>query len=200
MTPLDRREFIAGTAGVAAAVAGLPGRSWAKTNDGKVRLGFIGVGGRGTHLLELALRRSDTVVNAVCDISEDALSRATDLVREHSGVQTAAYGDGDEAFLQLVARDDLDAVVIATPWRWHTTMAVAAMRNGKAAGVEVPAAVTLQECWDLVNTSEETGMACMLMENVCYRRDVMAVFNMVKQGMFGELMHMHCGYQHDLRN
>jgi len=90
-------------------------------------------------------------------------------------------------------------VIIATPWLWHTPMAVAAMRAGKAVGVEVPAAVTVEQCWDLVNTSEQTGMACMLMENVCYRRDVMVVLNMVKQGLFGELIHCQGGYQHDLR-
>jgi predicted dehydrogenase len=90
-------------------------------------------------------------------------------------------------------------VIIATPWLWHTAVAVAAMKSGKWAGTEVPAAVTIQDCWDLVNTSEETGMPCMIMENVCFRRDVMAVLNMVRQDMFGELMHCHCGYQHDLR-
>jgi hypothetical protein len=78
-------------------------------------------------------------------------------------------------------------------------MAVAGMQAGKAVGVEVPAAVTIQECWDLVNTSEQTGMPCMIMENVCYRRDVMTVLNMVRQGLFGELIHCQGGYQHDLR-
>ena len=90
-------------------------------------------------------------------------------------------------------------MVIATPGRWHTPMAVAVMKSGRYAGVEVSAANTLQECWDLVNTSEETGMPCMILENVCYRRDIMAVMNMVRQGLFGELVHMECGYQHDLR-
>ena len=73
------------------------------------------------------------------------------------------------------------------------------MKSGKYAGIEVSAANTLQECWDLVNTSEETGMPCMIMENVCYRRDVMAILNMVRQNLFGELVHLECGYQHDLR-
>ena len=79
-------------------------------------------------------------------------------------------------------------------------MAVATMKAGKYAGVEVSAANTIEECWDLVNTSEETGKPCMILENVCYRRDVMAVLNMVRQGLFGELIHLECGYQHDLRN
>jgi predicted dehydrogenase len=78
-------------------------------------------------------------------------------------------------------------------------MAVDTMKAGKYAGVEVSAANTLEECWDLVNTYEETGMPCMILENVCYRRDVMAVLQMVREGMFGELIHLQCGYQHDLR-
>ncbi|MEX0359882.1 MAG: Gfo/Idh/MocA family protein, partial [Allomuricauda sp.] len=90
-------------------------------------------------------------------------------------------------------------VIISTPWLWHTRMAVAAMRAGKYTGLEVSAANTLEECWDLVNTHEETGSHLMILENVCYRRDVLAVLNMVKQNVFGELLHFTCGYKHDLR-
>ena len=79
-------------------------------------------------------------------------------------------------------------------------MAIAAMKNGINVGTEVPAALTVRDCWDLVNTSEKTGMNCMIMENVCYRRDIMAVLNMVRQGLFGELLHCQGGYQHDLRH
>ena len=90
-------------------------------------------------------------------------------------------------------------MIISTPWLWHTRMSVEAMRAGKYAGVEVSAANTLQECWDLVNTYEETGVPVMILENVCYRRDVMAVLQMVREGVFGDLLHARCGYQHDLR-
>jgi predicted dehydrogenase len=93
----------------------------------------------------------------------------------------------------------MDGVIISTPWSWHAQMAVATMKSGKYAGVEVPVGLTVEECWDVVNTSNETGMPCMLLENVCYRRDVMAVLNMVRKGMFGELIHLEGGYQHDLR-
>jgi len=167
--------------------------------NGKVRLGFLGVGGRGTWLLRLALQRDDTEIKAVCDVKPDRVERARQLVKEAHGNTPKGFAEGEEDFLNLVKRDDMDAVIIATPWLWHTPMAVAAMKTGKWVGVEVPAAVTVQECWDLVNTSEQTGMPCMIMENVCFRRDVMAVLNMVRQGMLGELMHCHCGYQHDLR-
>jgi len=98
----------------------------------------------------------------------------------------------------MLKREDIDGVIISTPWLWHTRMAVATMKAGKYVAVEVSAANTMEECWDLVNTSEETGMPCMILENVCYRRDVMAVLNMVKQGIFGEVVHARCGYRHSL--
>ncbi len=201
--PIHRRDLLKAGAGAAIGASVWPrflvadeGRA---RPDKKLRLGFIGVGGRGTWLLGLALRRDDTEVKAVCDIKPDRVERAQQIVKEAHGNTPRGFSAGEEDFLNLVDRGDMDAVIIATPWLWHTPMAVAAMKNEKAVGVEVPAAVTLQQCWDLVNTSEQTGMPCMLMENVCYRRDVMAVLNMVRQGLFGELVHCHCGYQHDLR-
>lgn len=165
----------------------------------KVRLGFIGMGGRGTWLLRLALNRDDVEVNGVCDIKEENANNAARLVTDTGRKKPGIYSGSAESFKQLITRDDLDGIVIATPWLWHTPMAVAAMKAGKYAAVEVPAATTEEECWDLVNTSEETGVPCMILENVCYRRDVMAILNMVRQGLFGELVHCHCGYQHDLR-
>jgi len=201
---ISRRDLLKAGAGVA---LGAPLMSpFARGADGavaaprdKVRLAFLGVGLRGTSLLDLALRRDDVEVKAVCDIVPEKVARARQRVKEAHGDEPRGYADGEEDFRNLLRRDDIDAVIIATPWLWHTPMAVAAMREGKAVGVEVPAAVTLEECWDLVDTSERTDMPCMLLENVCYRRDVMAVLNMVEQGMFGELIHCRCGYQHDLR-
>src|SRR5690606_545869 len=101
---------------------------------------------------------------------------------------------------KLLELRDVDAVIIATPWLWHARMATDAMKAGKYAGVEVSAANTMEECWDLVNVHEQTGSHVMILENVNYRRDVLAVLNMVKQNLFGELLHFRCGYQHDLRN
>ncbi len=202
--PIHRRDLLKAGAGAAIGASIWP--NLLKPNaegpprpDVKVRLGFLGVGLRGTWLLGLALSRDDTEVKAVCDIVPEKVERAQAKVKEAHGNTPKGFGDGDEDFLKLVERDDLDAVVIATPWTWHAPMAVAAMKAGKAVGVEVPAAVTLQGCWDLVNTSEQTGKPCMLLENVCYRRDVMSILRMVREGLFGELIHCHCGYQHDLR-
>jgi len=197
---INRREFIRRNtvAGIGLAIAPAIINSRI-LGEQKINLGFIGVGGRGTDLLRLALDSGDVNVRAICDIKELAAKKAQNLVTEAGLPTPVLYTSGEEAFRELVKRDDLDGVIIATPWIWHTPMAVAAMKEGLYAGVEVPAAITIDECWDLVNTSEDTGMPCMIFENVCYRRDVMAVLNMVRQELFGELIHCQCGYQHDLR-
>jgi hypothetical protein len=111
----------------------------------------------------------------------------------------AVYGDGAEAYRKMLARDDIDAVFICTPWRLHVPMAVAAMRAGKHAFIEVPAAVTLEECWQLVDTAEETQRHCMMMENCCYGREELMLLRMCREGAFGELLHGEASYLHDLR-
>jgi predicted dehydrogenase len=197
---IGRREFIRKNVAAGIGLAMAPGIiRQVSLNEQKINLGFIGVGGRGTSLLRLALDSGDVNVRAICDIKELAAKKAQNLVTEAGLPEPALYTSGEESFRELVTRDDLDGVIIATPWIWHAPMAVAAMKQGLYAGVEVPAAITVEECWDLVKTSEETGMPCMILENVCYRRDIMAVLNMVRQGLFGELIHCQCGYQHDLR-
>lgn len=165
----------------------------------KVRLGFIGVGLRGRNHLEMAMFRPDVEVVAICDIDPKAIATAQKMIASKGRPEAAVYQKGEKDFENLVKRSDIDGVVIATPWEWHVPMALATMKEGKYAGVEVSATVTLQESWDLVNMHEKTGSHCMILENVCYRRDVLAVLNMVRQGMFGTLSHVQCGYQHDLR-
>ncbi len=205
---MDRRTFLkaGAVAGMGATVGGPRALGQAapavlRRRGGDVaRLGFIGVGLRGREHLRLALQRDDVEVTALCDVDAGALAEARKLIEAAGRPLPPVYTGSDHAYLDLLARDDVDGVVIATPWLWHTPMAVASMQAGKYAGLEVPAAVTLDECWDLVNTSEATGVPCMILENVCFRRDVMAVLNMVRQGLFGELVHMECGYQHDLRH
>jgi hypothetical protein len=162
------------------------------TGKDKVRIAFIGVGGRGRNHLKNILRNKDVIVPAIAVTQK--------LVRDMSHPKVDVYTGDEYAYRNLLERKDIDGVIISTPWLWHTKMAVDTMKAGKFAGVEVSAATTLPECWDLVNTHEETGSHCMILENVCYRRDVMAVLNMVRQGVFGDLVHARCGYQHDLRN
>ena len=109
------------------------------------------------------------------------------------------YSRGETDFRRLCGQEDLDLVYTATPWEWHVPVCLAAMNNGKHAATEVPAAVTLDECWQLVETAEKTGRHCVMMENCCYDRTELMILNMVRQGLLGELIHAECGYLHDLR-
>jgi predicted dehydrogenase len=172
------------------------------TKKDKIRMGFIGVGLRGQNHLEECIKRNDIEVVAIADPDKlSAIPRATELISKYlggvGGVKIFAEGDND--YLNLLKLENLDAVIVSTPWEWHAIQGVAAMRAGKAVGMEVCGAADVQECWDLVNAHEETGTPFFCLENVCYRRDVMAVLNMVRQGVFGELLHLQGGYQHDLR-
>lgn len=159
-----------------------------------VKLGVIGLGGRGRGLLGLLLDMEDVDIVAVSDAFEERLELGLSLVQER-GRTAAGYAN----YHELLARPDIQGVVIATTWVTHAEIAIAAMRAGKYAGIEVGGAASLEECWELVRTSEQTGKPCMLLENCCYGRDELAVMNMVKKGLLGEIVHAQCGYEHDLR-
>jgi predicted dehydrogenase len=195
-----RRDFIQMTGVAAAGLALAPGAVIGKDSmASKLQLGFIGVGLRGTWHLQNTLRRNDVEIAAFCDIDPARLEICRDHIAAAGHRKAREFGDGEYDYRNLLEMKNLDAVIISTPWLWHTPMAVDAMQAGKYTGVEVSAATTLEECWDLVNTHEATGTHLMILENVNYRRDVMAVLNMVRQGVFGEMLHYRCGYQHDLR-
>jgi len=200
MPTTNRRKFIGQSLMLGAGLSLVPKMAFSSTDAKKIRVGMIGVGLRGTAHLNNLLKRNDVIVPAICDIDPERIVVAQQLIATAGHKKAEVYGQNQYAFLDLLKRDDLDGVVISTPWEWHTPMAVAAMKAGKFAGVEVSAANTIEECWDLVNTSEATGVPCMILENVCYRRDVMAVLNMARQNIFGELAHLQCGYLHDLRH
>ena len=160
-----------------------------------IRIGVIGVSGRGSGMLGELLDVPGVTVPAVCDKYEDRAQNGRKIVKEKAGYDADAYTD----YKELLARNDIDAVMISTTWITHSRIAVDAMRAGKHAAIEVGGAASIEECWQLVRTSEETGKFCMLLENCCYDRNEMALFNMVKQNLFGEIVHMEGGYQHDLR-
>ncbi len=157
------------------------------------------MGGRGSGLLETLLRFPGVEVCAVCDLLPDRARNAARRIEQRAGRPAEVYAGSDVIWEKLVARADLDAVIIATPWDLHARMAVAAMRAGKYPGVEVPAAITTRECWDLVRTAERTGVPCMMLENVCYFQRVLTLLRMVREGVFGEVLHCEAGYQHDCR-
>ena len=196
---ISRRDFIrtGSAAGIGLSLLSFPTILLGK-DDRKVKIALIGLGLRGRAHLGLLLSREDVDVVAICDIEPEALIRSQDMIRKAGKKAVKEFTGSETAYLKLL-EEDIDGVIIATPWLWHTRMAVDTMKAGKYAGVEVSAANTLEECWDLVNTHEETGVPVMILENVCYRKDVMAVLQMVRKGLFGELTHLECGYQHDLR-
>tara|TARA_R110002049_G_scaffold51189_3_gene144977 strand:- start:22321 stop:23691 length:1371 start_codon:yes stop_codon:yes gene_type:complete len=198
----SRRSFVKKAAIATAGLSVMPSLSFGsgfKLNQEKLKLAFIGVGLRGTNHLSNALQRKDIEITAICDLDSNRIDIALSMIKDAGHKAPKVFGKNNLDYRNLLGLRDVDAVIIATPWLWHTKMAVDAMKAGKYTGLEVSAANTLEECWDLVNTHEETGSHLMILENVNYRRDVLAVLNMVKQNIFGELLHFRCGYQHDLR-
>ncbi|WP_074408442.1 Gfo/Idh/MocA family protein [Aquimarina megaterium] len=198
----SRRNFVKKTALASAGISLLSNLSFGATTnltDKKLRLAFIGVGLRGMNHFNNALNRKDIDITAICDIDPKRIKIALKKIDEANFSKPKVFGNSDLDYRNLLELEDVDAVIISTPWLWHTKMAVDAMKAGKYTGLEVSAANTIEECWDLVNTHEATGTHLMILENVNYRRDVLAILNMVKQNVFGELVHFRCGYQHDLR-
>jgi hypothetical protein len=119
---------------------------------------------------------------------------------ERAGLKApAVYAGSETAFQKLLARDDFDFAYIATPWDWHVPQAIATMKSGKHAFVEVPAATTIEDCWKLVDTAEETRRHCLMLENCCYGETELMVINMIRDGLFGDLLYGECAYLHDLR-
>jgi len=164
-----------------------------------VRLGIIGVGLRGTEVLREFLAVENVVVNAVCDVVKDKCTRAAQMIEKAGQKTPGIYANGERDFERLVAREDLDFIYIATPWEWHVPQVLAALAAGKHVGTEVPAAYTLEDCWKIVNASEAARRHCLIMENCCYDDAETTVLNLVRAGMFGDLVHGECAYNHDLR-
>jgi predicted dehydrogenase len=209
--PLSRRTLLeAGAAalGVAALTrpTGLPAQTapqgtvpFAAPPMDVVRIGFVGVGGQGTSHVENLVTIPGVRIVAVCDIDESHAARAAGIIVAAGQAPPSQYTRGPTDFVRLCETEDLDLVFTATPWEWHVPVCVAAMRNGKHAATEVPAAVTLEECWQLVEEAEKYQKHCVMMENCNYDRMELMVLNMVRQGLFGEILHAEGGYLHDLR-
>ncbi len=209
---INRRRFLKNTA-LAAAATALPGALRPQTPQAegsaaivapralksRLRLGFIGTGLRGQTHLDLALRRTDCEVAAIAEPDPVMRDRALQQIARAGKPKPDIYDRGDYDYLRLLQDRNIDAVVISSPWQWHAPQCIAAMQAGKYVGAEVRGAFSLDDCWQLVRTHEATGTHLMLLENVCYRRDVMAVLQIVRAGLFGELIHLEGGYQHDLR-
>lgn len=197
---MERRKFIKQGAIAAAGLTILPSGSIFASTAEKVKLGYIGVGARGMVHIKAGLLRNDVEIVAICDTQERSLKICREEIAKSGKPAAIEYTGGLGAYKKLLDRKDIDAVIIATPWQFHHPQAIAAMNAGKYVGCEVIAGLTVEDHWDIVHTSEKTGIPYMTLENVCYRRDVMATLNMVRDGLFGELLHVEGGYQHNLRD
>jgi hypothetical protein len=162
------------------------------------KIGIIGTGGRGTSLLGNLLA-ADARVVAICDVIPEHAQNAGALIEKSGQQAPALYTKSDHDYENLVARDDLDLVIVATPWNWHVPMAVASMKHGKHTAVEVPAATTIEDCWTLVDTSEATRRHCTMLENCCYGYNETLILRMIHAGLLGDMLYGEGAYLHDLR-
>jgi hypothetical protein len=203
---ITRRQFVAmGAAGAAQlavsqdrAAALIPTMADVPYERKDPRIAFIGVGGRGTALLKNVLAADGNVV-AICDIDGEHAKHAQKMITDANLPSPELYTRGDHDYERMVQRDDVDLVIIATPWNWHAPMAIATMEHGKHVWVEVPAVRTLEECWQIVHVSEKTRRHCTMLENCCYGYNELLVLRMAQAGKFGDLLWGEGAYLHDLR-
>ncbi|WEK21549.1 MAG: Gfo/Idh/MocA family oxidoreductase [Candidatus Pedobacter colombiensis] len=199
---MNRREFVKNSSITAAAATVLPGGSlFASTGADKVKIAMIGVGLRGQNHLNLLLKRSDVDLVAICDIDDRMLASAKAMIAKSGKPMPKIFTGDNYAWKKMLeTTKGLQAVVISTPWEWHKEMIIKSIESGlKYVATEVILGITLQDHWDVVHAAEKHDAHVMMLENVCYRRDVLAALNMVRQGVFGEILHLQGGYQHDLR-
>ncbi|HEU5321011.1 MAG TPA: Gfo/Idh/MocA family oxidoreductase, partial [Methylomirabilota bacterium] len=206
----DRRDFLkttaAGGLGMALGVAPEPSQAPALAPAlftapalETVRIGLVGVGHQGSSHVANFLGIEGVEVRAICDLVPAKVERMQRLVADAGRPEPRGYSRGPEDFRRMCQEEELDLVFTATPWEWHAPVCKAALLAGKHAATEVPLAVTLDECWELVETAERVRRHCVMMENCCYDRTEMMILHMVRRGLFGDLLHAECGYLHDLR-
>jgi predicted dehydrogenase len=163
----------------------------------KVRIGFIGIGARGNGAVSRMSFIEGTEIKCICDKLPERAAAAQKYLTDR-GLPKAKEYSGENGWKEMIEKEELDLIYICTPWSLHTPMAVYAMEHGKHAATEVPAALTLEECWQLVETSEKTRKHCMMLENCCYDFFEMLTLNMARNGLFGELVHAEGAYIHNL--
>ena len=162
-----------------------------------VRVGFVGLGMRGPGAVNRFTHLEGVEIKGLCDLEQKNVSKCQPML-ERAGMPKAAEYVGEEAYKELCERDDVDLIYIATDWLNHTPIALYAMEHGKHVAIEVPAATSLEECWQLVDTSERTRRHCMMLENCVYDFFELTCLNMAQQGVFGEILHAEGAYIHNL--
>lgn len=163
-----------------------------------VRIGFVGLGNRGILALERYMHLEGVEVKALCDLRTENLDRAADVLQRFGRTAATRYAETG-GWQALCERTDLDLVYICTDWLTHTDIAVYALQQGRHVALEVPAAMSVADCWRLVDTAEQVRRHCMMLENCCYDAYALTALNMVQQGVLGEITHAEGAYIHDLR-
>lgn len=163
-----------------------------------VRVGFIGLGMRGPGAVERFAQIEGTAIKGLCDVEADRVEACQELLEKLGRPRATGYSGSTEAYKEMCERDDIDLIYIATDWVHHAPLAVYAMEHGKHVAIEVPAALTMDEIWQLINTSERTRKHCMMLENCVYDFFEIATLNMAQQGLFGEILHVEGSYLHNL--
>ena len=193
---MKRRTFVQSTS---ALTAGLLVPKLPSYSKSKLTVAIIGTGLRGQGHIDLLLRRDDITIIATADPDAKMTALAMKLFEDRGLPLPKTYTQGNRDYLRMLDTEKPDAVIIATPWEWHVEQAVAGLERNIYVGLEVAGGLSINDSWQLVNAQEASSTHLYFLENVCFRRDVMAVLNMVRKDMFGELIHLECGYQHDLR-
>ncbi len=208
---IQRRDFLKGASGLAAAAAWSGALSTVQAADAggdkPLRLGVIGPGGtdskpgtaRGQNLMATYLKIPGISVVAICDVLESCAKEAADNARKMQGFAPELYTRGPWDYRRMLERDDIDALIVTSPAQWHARMAVDAMNAGKHVATEVPGGYAMDDLWELVEARERTGKVYMLLENYIYRRNDLAILNMCQQGALGDTFYAECGYIHELR-
>lgn len=163
-----------------------------------VRIAFIGVGNRGTAAVGRYTNLEGVEIIALCDLNEERV-KISQKTLQNKGLSKASEYIGEDSWKQVCERNDIDLIYICTDWISHTPIAVYAMEHGKHVAIEVPAATSIDECWQLVNTAEKTRRHCMMLENCCYDFFELNTLNMAQKGVFGEIVHVEGAYIHDLK-
>ncbi len=168
----------------------------------KVRIGIIGLGNRGSVLLnmhEWLIKNDHAQIVALSDLKEDKVNKNNDYLKTIQKEEASLYFGSEDAWKKVAERDDIDLLLIATPWKYHTPMSIYGMENGKHVACEVPIAYTLEDCWKIIEVTERTQKHCIMLENCCFNGEELWVLNMIDQGVFGEVNHAEGAYIHDLR-
>ena len=168
----------------------------------KVKVGLIGIGNRGKTLIQMfdwLIENEKAEIVALCDLDGKNIDYALNHLKDKQSLIPKTYANGENDWENVAKLEEVDLLLIATPWEWHTPMAIFGMENGKHVASEVPIAYTLEDCVKIVQTAEQTSKHCIMIENCCYNREELWIMNMIQEGVFGKLTHAECASNHDLR-